>query len=144
MMHDRIRDRFNIQLGLQWQLMPAKEDSWLQWAFSPSFGVTRMGQKFTPFSGARRFLPEGPSLHTMVDEADDGMGKDPATGLKNWWFVSRIFWVHGALRVLGLDLGFGVYLRKRYEPALAAAAEGGDVKQAPGEASQSGPKGNAQ
>ena len=30
------------------------------------------------------------------------------------------------------------------ENALAAAASGGDVKQAPGEAPQSGPKGNAQ
>ena len=39
----------------------------------------------------------------------------------------------------------GQAIRKaRGMSALAAAASGGDVKQAPGEAPQSGPKGNAQ
>jgi hypothetical protein len=116
-MEDRFRDRFNIQLGVWWQLMPAKDDTWLQWLFSPSFGVTRMGQVFQPFSNARQQLPEGPSLACLVDSVEDGI--DPATGLKRWWFVSRVFWVRGALRVLGLDVGFGLYLRKRYEPRPA-------------------------
>jgi hypothetical protein len=108
--HDRFRDRFQIEIGGRWQLMPGRNESWRQWAFDPFFGVTRIGQEISP--NPRRHLPDdGPDLRFMLDERDDGI--DEATGLRKRTWISRIFWLRFGCRVLGLDLGFGVYLRRR-------------------------------
>lgn len=94
-------ERLQIEVGVSWKMVPSGQGmTWRNWAFDPSFGVTWPGQEIT----SRWQLPEASS--TYVDTLCVGEG----TGNK---YVSLAFWVHGALRVLGLDIGFGVFWRKQ-------------------------------
>lgn len=114
--HDRWQDRFQFEIGVSWTLVPRRGNTWRQWLFDPEWGLTVVGQKFLPMTNGRTQLPDGFEIKTMVDTVDDGKGIDPATNLKNWWFISRVFWLRGSIRILGLDVGAGIYWRKRYSP----------------------------
>lgn len=106
---DRLRDRFQIEIGGRWQLMPGKHESWRQWAFDPFFGLTRIGQELGPNPRAK--LPQdGPELRFLLDSVEDGI--DEATKLRKTRWISRVFWLRFGCRLLGLDIGFGLYWRK--------------------------------
>jgi len=109
---DRWRDRLQLQIGLRFDLMPSKHDTWWQWAFSPTCGLTRVGQVLEN-GRVRQQLPDtfGRGYVDMIDHE-----KDPITGLRQTTMISRCFWLHGAIRILGFDLGAGIFYRKRFTP----------------------------
>jgi hypothetical protein len=105
---DRLRDRLQFEIGGRWQMVPGRRESWRQWFFDPFFGLTRIGQRiYHPLRGA---LPEGPEMRFLFDILDDGI--DDATKLKKSIYISRVFWLRGGCRFLGLDIGFGIYFRR--------------------------------
>src|SRR5260221_1583464 len=82
--------RFQVEVGVRWQLLPASKDMTVrQWLWSPEGGITRIGQKLTD----ARQLPED----TRPAFASDGE------------YRSRFFWARGAVRIFGLDAGFGIF-----------------------------------
>ena len=87
--------RFQFEIGGRWQLFPA-EMTWRKWAFDPEFGVTRVGQEIT----SRHRLPD--PFHRFVE-------------VEGSRFLSKVLWVHGALRVLGLDVGVALFFMPRSE-----------------------------
>ena len=107
---DRWRDRIQFQIALRFDLAPSKQDTWLQWAFSPTAGITRIGEEL---KNPHRQLPEGWG-QGYLDKEENDLGPDPVTGLNRWSWTSRCFWLRGAIRILGVDLGAGVFYRKRY------------------------------
>lgn len=111
MIKDRIRDRFQIEIGIRFDLVPQSRDSWLQWAFSPSFGLTRVGQVLEP-GRIRQQVPEG-TLQVSVDCED--LDRDPETNLMRSRWTSRCFWLRGAIRILGVDLGAGIFWRRKFD-----------------------------
>jgi hypothetical protein len=91
-------ERCQLQLSLNFQLVPSKDMSLKEWAFSPYFGITKPKQQIT----TRFQLPEGTSY--SVDTLSVGEGPDKK-------FYSNVFWIRGAVRVLGLDVGAGFFWR---------------------------------
>lgn len=96
--------RFQAGFGANWYLLPTKGMSWREWVFDPFFGVTRIGQAI---ANPRAQLPD---IQWFVDEV--GEGRDPETGMKNWHWISRCFWLRFGVRVLGVDIGFSMWYRR--------------------------------
>lgn len=104
---DRFRDRFQVQLGVNWQLMPESHQPWTKWLFDPCLNLVWFGKKL---KNPRLELPEGSFGKAFVWNANEGQdAREP-----DW--RSNVAWFGAALRVLGLDMGFGVYLRRKYDP----------------------------
>lgn len=85
-------ERFQLRVGVTYQLFPSRDMSWGEWAFSPSGGLTRPGQTIN----GRYQLPE--SFNTGVDS----LSVTTVEGGNR--FVSLVFWLRGAVRILGFDL----------------------------------------
>lgn len=103
-MRDKFRwwERGQVQFGVNWQLFPSSRMTWREWLFSPEFGVTMPGEEIT----SRTKLPESTSWNVDTRSIQDlSGGKGPAK------FASRVFWLHGAVRVIGLDIGAGIFWR---------------------------------
>lgn len=92
-------ERFQFEIGGQWQLVKSRDMTWREWLFSPSFGMTRIGQEIT----TRYQLPE--STQYGVDTLSVGEGTDRK-------YYSNVFWIHGAIRILGLDIGLSIFWRR--------------------------------
>jgi hypothetical protein len=98
-------ERFQIEIGISWKMVRNRDmSSWKEWAFSPSFGMTVPGQEIKN----RWQLPESSSWG--VDTI--------SVGEQDKKYISSVLWVHGALRVLGLDIGAGVFWRKQQKLEL--------------------------
>ncbi len=91
--------RFQIEIGGRWQAVPDSHTTWRQWFFSPFFRFTYPGK--CPVT--RADFPDFPdfSLHGSVSFRDDNR------------MESLIYWATGAVRILGLDIGVGVFYRPR-------------------------------
>jgi len=84
--------RVQLEIGLRFDAVPNKtmSNSWKQWAWSPAFGITRVGDPAN-YAEHREFL----QFFNKDNEA-------------------QFFWIHGALRILGVDLGVGFFWRKKW------------------------------
>lgn len=92
--------RLQIEFGISFKLFPNRDLTWRQWAFDPNGGITYPGQAID-----RRWqLPESTSweVDTTMITYDERKTKR---------FYSRVLWIHGAIRVLGIDVGAGLYFR---------------------------------
>jgi hypothetical protein len=87
--------RFIVQLQIHWDLFPTKamDSSWSKWAFDPDYGIVKPGDKL-PHRG---FMPGTIGLDQDWDSK---------TGL-----TSRVYWIHAAIRILGADIGGGIFYR---------------------------------
>lgn len=106
-MTDPLSQRLQFQIGLRFDMFPPDNVSWKRWAFDPHFQMTRIGQQLT---NPRTQLPELDK--GSVEELILDPQINPVTGLKKWCWISRCFWLTGAIRILGFDLGLGVFYRK--------------------------------
>jgi hypothetical protein len=99
-------ERFQIQIGFNATTGPNRDITWKKWFWDPNFGVTWPRQEITN----RWQLPE--STQWGVDT----LSVATAENEKNK-FISLVFWMHGALRILGCDFGIGIFYRtqKSYE-----------------------------
>lgn len=104
-MKDSIKNRFQIEIGGRWQLMPAENMTWRQWAFDPFAGLTVPGQIL---KDPRMQLPK---IRHWVEQINDGI--DAETGLRKYHWTSRAFWLRFGVRLFGLDVGFAVAWRKK-------------------------------
>lgn len=94
--------RLQIEVGISFKLFPSGQMTWKQWLFDPVFGITYPGQEIKN----RWQLPESTSYEVDVRSLQTEMpDKGPAK------FASKVLWVHGAVRVLGLDIGAGLFVR---------------------------------
>lgn len=106
---DRWRDRIQFEIGIRFDMVPASSMTWRQWAFEPMVNFVRVGDVLP---NPRANLPKfGPGF---VDEIG-GDERDPETGLRKFIWVSRCFWMSGAIRILGFDLGVGIFYRQRFD-----------------------------
>lgn len=103
-MKDPFWQRFQIEFGLGWTLMPndTVNSSWRRHLFDPWFNLVFVGDIL---GNPRKHLPKFGA--GFVEEHTN----DP---LKTW--SSRCFWLGTGIRLLGLEVGFGVFYRKRYNP----------------------------
>jgi hypothetical protein len=119
-MDDPITNRFQVEIGGGWQLLPSDGVTWREWAFDPFFGLTLPGQIL------KNPRTQVPKIQHWVDEI--GEGRDPKTGMKNFHWVSRAFWLRFGIRVLGLDIGFSAAWRKKAPPVSTTLAK---IKETP-------------
>lgn len=107
MMRDPLYQRLQLEFGLNFRLLPSDDaPTWRKWAFDPFFGVTLIGQQMINPRAALPKLGQG-----FVDE----LPMQPLNGMKQWNWVSRCFWLRFGCRILGIDIGFGLFYRKRIE-----------------------------
>lgn len=106
-MNDPLHQRLQFQIGLRFDMFPPDNVGWKKWAFDPHFLLTRIGQVLV---NPRSQLPEMGKGY--VDERILSTERDPETGLIVRCWISRCLWMSGAIRILGFDLGFGVFYRK--------------------------------
>lgn len=96
--------RFQIQVTINWQLLPAKDLTWKTWAFSLWAIMTLPRQEIKN----RNQLPESASwavdTYSLVYKENDKK------------FYSNVFWVSVALRILGFDMGAGIFWRQHKAP----------------------------
>lgn len=109
-MTDPLHQRIQFQIGLRFDMCPPDNIGWRKWAFDPYFQLTRIGQQLT---NPRTQLPENRCGY--MDEHILDPEFDPVTKLKRWCWISRCFWLTGAIRILGFDLGAGIFYRKKFE-----------------------------
>lgn len=81
--------------------------------FDPHFVLTKMGQKIEPFTYGRRLIPDGMKTADALDTYDE---KSTDGGPNNWYWRTRFFSIHGAIRILGIDVGADFYFRKKTKP----------------------------
>lgn len=93
-------ERFQIEIGIRWQLFPGKDLTWKQWLFDPVWGITFPGEEIT----TRTQLPESTSWGVDSKSVEENGEKKK--------YISLVFWLHGAIRILGLDLGAGIFWRQ--------------------------------
>lgn len=99
--------RIQFEVGINFRLMPDNRTSWRQHLIDPFLNFVWIGKRLenprvelpTPFSGA------------CVDR-EDGPRDDP-TGLRTSIWTSRCFWLGFGCRILGLDIGVGIFYRKQ-------------------------------
>lgn len=91
-------NRFQFEIGCGFRLFASRDVTWRQWLFDPCFGVTLFNQEIT----SRYQLPE--STNYGVDTFSVGGSKE---------YYSNVFWIHGAIRILGLDTGIGIFYRRK-------------------------------
>ena len=94
-------ERLQVEFVLRFKLLPNKELGWKKWAWDPAFGMTLPGQVLD----TRYRLPNSTSWDVDTTMIEDASAGGPAK------FKSRVFWIHGALRVVGIDVGAGFYFR---------------------------------
>jgi hypothetical protein len=96
---DKVRwwQRFQLEVGVNWKMVPSRDLTWKTWAFDPFFNLTWPGK--TPVT--RADLPEGEIFGGLESV---GEGKD----LK---FFSLVWWCGFGIRLLGLDVGVGLFYR---------------------------------
>lgn len=114
---DRWWYRFQLEIGGRWQLLPDRNTSWRQWFFSPYWGLTLVGQRLDK---PRQQLPEGVIGKGGLDSDDNGI--DPVTNILITRWISRCFWLRAGCRLLGLDIGIGLFYRKKYSLLTAPGA----------------------
>lgn len=88
--------RVQLEIGVRWQMVPDRHTTWKKWAFDPYWGAVWPGKIIR----GRQDLPEGEVFGGL--EITD----------KNE-YRALVWWVSGAIRVLGLDVGLGVFVRSK-------------------------------
>lgn len=88
--------RFQVEVGGRWQAVPDSQTTWKQWLFDPFYRFTYPGK----FPVTRADFPDFP-LHGSINFRDDKQ------------MESLIYWASAGCRVLGLDLGAGVFYRPK-------------------------------
>jgi hypothetical protein len=88
--------RFQVEIGGRWQLFPSSDITWKQWLFDPFFNLVWPGKIINP----RADLPDG-SLFGGFEIA------------ANNEYKSLVYWLGTGIRVLGLDLGIGIFIRSK-------------------------------
>lgn len=88
--------RFQVEIGGRWQAVPDRNTTFREWLFSPFVKFTYPGK--CPVT--RADIPEGEVFGGIESRAD---GK----------FESLILWMSCGIRVLGLDVGIGVFFRPK-------------------------------
>lgn len=98
-----LRDRLQVQVRLNWQLMPEPLWSWKKWAFELTYGLTLPNQVMHT-AKTKGIVPENSKRGLDFDfDVIDGQWK------------TQIVWAHVNLRVLGLEAGAGFFWRTRKE-----------------------------
>lgn len=88
--------RIQIEIGGRWQLVPDRNTTWRQWIFDPFCGAIWPGKTIK----GRSELPDG-----------EGFGGLEITS--NNEFRSLVWWFRCGVRLLGLDIGMGIFVRSQ-------------------------------
>lgn len=88
--------RFQIEIGGRWQAVPDRNTTILQWIFDPFCGFTYPGKIIK----GRQEVPD--------EERFGGLEI-----LGNNQYRALVWWLRFGIRLLGLDVGFGVFVRSR-------------------------------
>lgn len=88
--------RIQLELGIRFDLFPAKNVTYRQWLFDPSFKCVWPGKR------------------VVYGDTPDGLWGSMAIETRGDTFHARFWWLGVAIRVLGLDVGFGLYYRKKF------------------------------
>lgn len=100
--------RFQIEIGGRWQAVPDRNTTFRQWLFDPFCGYTYPGKIIKD----RQELPDG--------EVFGGLEI-----LGNNEYRALVWWLRFGIRVLGLDIGAGVFIRSR--ESVAKLTKQGEV-----------------
>lgn len=84
-------DRLQFEIGVTWKLLPSNI-GFREWLFSPCAGLTYPGMKIT----SRAQFPS--EIKPYFADKD---------------MRAQFFWLHGALRIVGVDLGAAVFYRQK-------------------------------
>jgi hypothetical protein len=96
--------RLQVEVGFNWKLLPSGQMTWREWAFDPNGGATLPGQLLN-----RKNKPDQTVAAYIDFECPDKKMR------------SRFFWLHGAIRVLGFDIGGGIfYGQQPIQPVIAS------------------------
>lgn len=95
---DSLLHRIEFGFGFTWHFFP-NEMTWREWFFSPQGGVTWPGKCLSDDKMSVRELDHRKGNLKMVDNK----------------FYARYFWLHGALRIIGLDVGISIFYKMRNE-----------------------------
>jgi hypothetical protein len=90
--------RFQVEVGGRWQMMPSRDMSPKEWLWSPFAGYVYPGKIIK----GRQDLPEGEIYGGL-----EGNGTDA----EPW--RSLVWWVRFGIRICGLDVGMGVFVRSQ-------------------------------
>lgn len=101
--------RFQFEIGIRFDLNWASI-GFRKWLFDPYAGLTLIGQKLDP--GLSRSSVPNEAVHKSLHTFDTGEISDG--GLRITHFISDCFWLRGAIRICGFDLGAGFYYRRNW------------------------------
>ena len=90
------KKRFQVEIGGRWQAVPDRNTTFREWVFSPFAGLTYPGKIIK----GRQEVPDGEVFGGL-----EILGNNEYRALV-WWFRCGI-------RVLGLDVGVGVFVRSQ-------------------------------
>lgn len=88
--------RVQVEIGGRWQLVPGRSDTWREWAFDPFFGYTYPGKIIK----GRQELPDGETFGGLEI-------------LGNNQYRALVWWLRFGIRVFGLDVGLGIFVRSQ-------------------------------
>jgi hypothetical protein len=105
--------RFQLEVGFGWKLFPSGLLTWRTWAWDPFFNLVWPGKQPV----CRADLPDG--------EVFGGLEQVPGSDPKEFRNQAMIWWLGMGIRVLGLDMGVGMFWR----PARSVAKLEGRLKE---------------
>lgn len=101
--------RTQIEFGINFKLFPdGGRMSLREHLFDPFFNLAWIGKEL---KNPRGELPEG--QHWYVDCVDQKKDRSPIESLRDYKYYSRCFWLGFGCRILGLDVGVGIFYRKK-------------------------------